>query len=97
MLVCLRALGQSQTPEVDVTHHGGGVSGVSPLQPMTSTEECLPGISECIRAKESPVSSYLLLVYHPIEIDHWALWSRPGTQEGRKSLEDTCHGMLVVT
>lgn len=37
----------------------GKVSGVSPLGLMTSTEKCLPGVSECIRVEESPVSCYL--------------------------------------
>jgi len=72
----------------------GEVSGVSPLEPMTSTEECLPGVSECIRVEESPVSCYLFLVEYPTEIDHWALWLRLGTtQEEQKSPEDSCRGV----
>lgn len=67
---------------------------MSPLEPMTSTEECLSGVSECIRVEESPVSCYLFVAEYPTEIDHWALWLRPGTtQEEQKSPEDSCRGV----
>lgn len=73
----------------------GGMSGVSPLKPMTSTEECLPGMSQCRRAGES-VSFYLSASGRTPYRD-WALWLRLGTtQEEPKSPEDSCRGVLVI-